>query len=292
MPLLTPPACIVARLSWAMRIALAQILAGTDPAANLSLVEDYTRRAAEAGARLVVFPEGNDVPVRGAAGSGRRSHRRAVGRRCARHRRTRRASPWWPACSPRRPTAGSPTRCSPPGPTSTPTTTRSTSTTRSASPNPTRSRRADEPVVITVDGVGVGLTLCYDIRFPEPLHRAGRPRRPADHRAAPRGAPDRASWSSGRCWRGPGRWTPRVSSPRSDRAIPATTSPSPPRRRPASAAAWWPPRSARWWPRRAPIPQLLVADVDIDRVPSVRETLAVLRNRSEFAQIDKAESRG
>ena len=41
-----------------MRIALAQILAGTDPAANLSLVAEYTRRAAEAGARLVVFPEG------------------------------------------------------------------------------------------------------------------------------------------------------------------------------------------------------------------------------------------
>ena len=41
-----------------MRIALAQILTGTDPAANLSLVADYTRRAAEAGARLVVFPEG------------------------------------------------------------------------------------------------------------------------------------------------------------------------------------------------------------------------------------------
>ena len=41
-----------------MRIALAQILAGTEPAANLALVEDYTRRAADAGATLVVFPEG------------------------------------------------------------------------------------------------------------------------------------------------------------------------------------------------------------------------------------------
>jgi predicted amidohydrolase len=40
-----------------MRIALAQILAGTDPAANLVTVADYTRRAADAGARLVVFPE-------------------------------------------------------------------------------------------------------------------------------------------------------------------------------------------------------------------------------------------
>lgn len=41
-----------------MRIALAQLLSDTDPAVNLKLVEDYTRRAADAGARLVAFPEG------------------------------------------------------------------------------------------------------------------------------------------------------------------------------------------------------------------------------------------
>jgi deaminated glutathione amidase len=40
-----------------MRVALAQIRGGTEPAANLDLVEDYTRRAADAGARLVLFPE-------------------------------------------------------------------------------------------------------------------------------------------------------------------------------------------------------------------------------------------
>ena len=40
-----------------MRIALAQILSGTDPSANLAQVEDYTRRAADAGAGLVLFPE-------------------------------------------------------------------------------------------------------------------------------------------------------------------------------------------------------------------------------------------
>ncbi len=40
-----------------MRIALAQINSTTDVAANLSKVEEYTRRAAEAGAELVVFPE-------------------------------------------------------------------------------------------------------------------------------------------------------------------------------------------------------------------------------------------
>jgi predicted amidohydrolase len=40
-----------------MRVALAQIRSGTEPAANLDLVEDSTRRAADAGARLVLFPE-------------------------------------------------------------------------------------------------------------------------------------------------------------------------------------------------------------------------------------------
>ena len=40
-----------------MRIAVAQILSGTDPVDNLQLVQDYARRAAEAGAELVVFPE-------------------------------------------------------------------------------------------------------------------------------------------------------------------------------------------------------------------------------------------
>ncbi len=40
-----------------MRIAVAQILSGTDPADNLQLVRDYAGRAADAGARLVVFPE-------------------------------------------------------------------------------------------------------------------------------------------------------------------------------------------------------------------------------------------
>ncbi|MDO5533350.1 MAG: carbon-nitrogen hydrolase family protein [Propionibacteriaceae bacterium] len=40
-----------------MRIALAQIVASTEPRANLDLVGEYTARAREAGADLVVFPE-------------------------------------------------------------------------------------------------------------------------------------------------------------------------------------------------------------------------------------------
>ncbi|MBS4104643.1 hydrolase, partial [Tsukamurella paurometabola] len=40
-----------------LTVALAQIEATTDPAANAALVEDGLRRAAEAGAALAVFPE-------------------------------------------------------------------------------------------------------------------------------------------------------------------------------------------------------------------------------------------
>ncbi|GAA4619018.1 carbon-nitrogen hydrolase family protein [Saccharopolyspora hordei] len=40
-----------------MRIALCQIVSSPDPAANLELVADGVRRAAEAGADLAVFPE-------------------------------------------------------------------------------------------------------------------------------------------------------------------------------------------------------------------------------------------
>ena len=45
-----------------MRIAVAQILSGTDPADNLQIVRDYAGRAAEAGASLVVFPEAAHFP--------------------------------------------------------------------------------------------------------------------------------------------------------------------------------------------------------------------------------------
>ena len=40
-----------------MRIALAQIRSGTDPTENLRPLADDARRAADAGAALVVFPE-------------------------------------------------------------------------------------------------------------------------------------------------------------------------------------------------------------------------------------------
>ena len=73
-----------------MRIALAQILSGTDPAANLQLVREYTgsgrRRGREAGG----VPGGDHVPFRRPAGTDRRARRRALGRRCPTDRDRRR----------------------------------------------------------------------------------------------------------------------------------------------------------------------------------------------------------
>lgn len=40
-----------------MRLALVQLISSDDPAANLDLVDDYVRQAADAGADLVIFPE-------------------------------------------------------------------------------------------------------------------------------------------------------------------------------------------------------------------------------------------
>jgi len=39
-------------------------------------------------------------------------------------------------------------------------------------------------------------------------------------------------------------------------------------------------------------PQLVVADIDVDRVAEARDNIAVLRNQSSFAQTDRAESVG
>jgi deaminated glutathione amidase len=273
-----------------MRIALAQILAGTDPAANLSLVEDYTRRAADAGARLVVFPEGTMsrfgvplAPVAEAIDGPWADGVRGIARRAG---ITVVAGMFTPT---------------PDG--------RVTNTLLATGPDveahydkihlydafgfaeseavaPGR-----QPVVITVDGVGVGLTLCYDIRFPNLYIEL-----------ADRGAQlitVSASWGAG-----PGKleqWTLLARA----RALDSTCF--------IAAAGQGYPGDELAKGTKAPTgvggslvasplgevvasagpdPELVLADVDIDSVPSVRETLGVLRNRSEFAQIDKAESRG
>ena len=140
-----------------------------------------------------------------------------------------------------------------------------------------------------MDAVEVGLTTCYDIRFPELYVELAR-----------RGAQlitVHASWGSG-----PGKleqWTLLARARALDttgviaavgQAYPgdeiAATGPtgvggslvvSPTGTVQASAGA---------------DPQLLVADVDLEAVETARDTIAVLRNRSEFTHVGKAQSRG
>jgi predicted amidohydrolase len=39
-------------------------------------------------------------------------------------------------------------------------------------------------------------------------------------------------------------------------------------------------------------PQLVVTDIDVDKVAAARDNIAVLRNHSSFARVDEAESVG
>lgn len=283
-----------------MRIACAQILAGTDPAGNLELVADYTRRAADAGARLVVFPEGTmsrfGVPLGPVAEPIDGPWADGVRRIAAEAGITVFAGMFTPAPDGR------------------------VTNTVLATGGGVEARYdkihlydafgfaesdsvapGHEPVVVDVDGVGVGVTLCYDIRFPGLYTEL-----------ADRGATVitvSASWGAG-----PGKvdqWTLLARA----RALDSTCVIA------ATGQAYPGPEFAR--STKAPTgvgnsivcspwgevlalagddPQLLVCDVDIDGVAATRDTLAVLRNRSDFtrtgraqtgrAQTGKAESRG
>jgi deaminated glutathione amidase len=272
-----------------MRIALAQIRSGTDPAANLELVADHTRRAADADAALVVFPEATmsrfGVPLKPVAqpldgpwASGVRSIAADAGIVVV-------AGMFTPSADGR-----------------------VTNTLIAAGPGVdahydkihlydafgfAESRTVapgHEPIVIDVDGVGVGLTTCYDVRFPS-LYTD----------LADRGAKlmtVSASWGSG-----PGKleqWTLLVRA----RALDCTSYVA------AAAQAYpGPELAAKGAPTgvggsliASPLgevvadadeqPRLVVADIDLDAVTAARDTVAVLRNRSAFVQADKAESRG
>ncbi|OBI85152.1 carbon-nitrogen hydrolase family protein [Mycobacterium sp. 1245805.9] len=278
-----------------MRIALAQILSGSDPAANLELVRDYTRRAADAGATLVAFPEATmcrfgvplapiaepvDGPwangVRGIAtdsgitviagmftpsGDGRVKNTLIV------------AGPG----TPNRPDAHydkihlydafgfTESRTVAPG---------------------------HEPVVVEVDGVRVGLSVCYDIRFPALYTELAR-----------RGAQlivASASWGSG-----PGKleqWTllarARALDSTSYVAAVGQADPGEALSDSGSGAPLGVGGSLVASPLGEVVasagdgPQLVVADIDVDRVGAARDSIAVLRNRSDFAQVDRAESVG
>lgn len=148
-----------------MRTALAQIQSGTDPSANLALVAEYTRRAADAGARLVIFPEATmcrfGVPLNAVAEPFDGPWADAVRTIAADCGVTVFAGMFTPADDGR-----------------------VTNTLLATGPHVdarydkihlydafgfTESQTVApgyQPVVVDVDGVGVGVSLCYDIRFP------------------------------------------------------------------------------------------------------------------------------
>ncbi|MFG1933281.1 carbon-nitrogen hydrolase family protein [Mycobacterium sp. NPDC048908] len=269
-----------------MRIALAQIQSGTDPTANLSLVEEYTRRAADQGARLVLFPEATmcrfGVPLKPVAEPLDGPWATAV--RAIAHRAgvVVVAGMFVPSADGR-----------------------VTNTLIATGPGVEAHydkihlydaygfaesdtvAPGHEPVVITVDGVNVGLTLCYDVRFPELYAEL-----------ADRGAQlitVHASWGTGR-----GKleqWTLLARA----RAIDTTGLVA------AVDQAYPGDELAKAGPvgvggslvasavgevlaSAGADPELLVADLDLDAAQKARETIAALRNRSEFSRLAKAES--
>jgi predicted amidohydrolase len=262
-----------------MRIALAQILSGADPSANLETVEDYTRRAAEAGARLVLFPEATmcrfGVPLAPIAEP--LDGRWADGVRAVadRHGVTVVAGMFCPSDDGR-----------------------VTNTLVAAGAGVaahyhkihlydafgfSESRTVApgyEPVMITVDGVGVGLTTCYDVRFPELYVELAR-----------RGAQVitvHASWGSG-----PGKleqWTLLARARGLDTtSFVAAVDQAYPGDEIAAVGPTGVGGSLVASPlgevvaAAGPDPQLLVSDVDLTNVEKARETIAVLRNRAEFS---------
>jgi deaminated glutathione amidase len=276
-----------------MRLALAQILSGSDPAANLRLVDEYARRAADAGAKLVVFPEATMCrfgvplapiaePVDGPWADGVRGIATDAGITVI-------AGMFTPSGDGR-----------------------VTNTLIAAGPgNPNRpdahydkihlydafgfteSRTVapgHEPVVVDADGIRVGLSVCYDIRFPALYTEL-----------ALRGAQlivVCASWGAG-----PGKleqWTllARARALDSMSYVAAVGQADPGDALTAAGAPTGVGGSLVVSPLGEVVvsagaeAELVVADIDVDRVAAARDSIAVLRNRSDFAQLDRAESVG
>ncbi len=276
-----------------MRIALAQILSGTDPTANLSLVRRYAGEAADAGARLVVFPEATmcrfGVPLAPIAEPVDGPWADGVRRIATEAGITVIAGMFTPAGDER--------------------VTNTLIATGPGTPNQpdthydkihlydafgfTESRTVapgHEPVVITVDGVRVGLSVCYDIRFPALYTELAR--RGAQLIAVC------ASWGSG-----PGKleqWTLLARARALDsmsyvaaagQADPGDTMTGPGAPTGVGGSLVASPLGEVVAAAGAE-PQLVVADIDVDKVARARETIAVLRNQSDFLQLDRAQSRG
>jgi deaminated glutathione amidase len=270
-----------------MRIAVAQILAGTDPAANLPLVRDYAGQAADGGATLVVFPEATmcrfGVPLAPIAEPVDGPWADGVRQIAADLNITVIVGMFSPADDGR---VYNTLLAVGPG----------TNAhydkihlydafgfTESHTVAPGR-----QPVVITVDGVGVGLTTCYDLRFPQlftTLAREGAELITVS-----------ASWAAGR-----GKleqWTllarARALDSTSYIAAAGQADPGEPL---ASSAPTGVGGSLVVSPFGEVVaaadadPQLLITDIALDRVAEARETIAVLRNHSASAYGHEAESR-
>ncbi|OBB67161.1 carbon-nitrogen hydrolase family protein [Mycobacterium sp. 852014-50255_SCH5639931] len=276
-----------------MRIALAQILSGTDPAANLDLVHEYSGRAADAGAKLVVFPEATMCrfgvplapiaePVDGPWAAGVRGIAADCGITVI-------SGMFTPAGDGR---VKNTLIAAGPGSPNEPDTHYDKihlydafGFTESRTVAPGR-----EPVVITVAGVRVGLTVCYDIRFPALYTELAR--RGAQLIAVC------ASWGAG-----PGKldqWTllARARALDSMSYVAAAGQADPGESLTGSGAPTGVGGSLVASPfgevvaSAGSAPQLVLADIDVDRVAKARESIAVLRNHSDFAQLDSAESVG
>ncbi len=273
-----------------LRVALAQIRSGTDPTANLGQVEQFTLRAAEAGASLVLFPEATMCrfgvplapvaqPIDGPWASAVRAlaHRAGV---------VVVAGMFVPSGDGR-------------------------VTNTLLATGPGVEARYDkiylydafdfaesktvapgrEPVVIQVDGtsgpVSVGLTLCYDIRFPELYVEL-----------AARGAElitAHASWGTG-----PGKldqWTLLARARAIDTAgVVAAVDQAYPGDEIAKVGPTGVGGSVvasalgEVLASAGAEPELLLCDIDLEAARRARETVAVMSNRSEFNHLGKAQS--
>ncbi|MEU6572703.1 carbon-nitrogen hydrolase family protein [Streptomyces sp. NPDC046805] len=257
-----------------MRIALSQLTTGPDPGKNLRLVEEWTRRASDAGARVVGFPEASMAcfgtplaplaePLDGPWADGVRQIARATGTVVV-------AGMFTPAPGGR------------------------VANTLLATGDGVEAaydkihlydafgyRESDTvaagsgTTVIDVDGVRLGLATCYDVRFPE-LFRAH-----ADAGAA--ATLLAASWGAG-----PGKldqWELLVRARALDATVwLAAVDQAEPDTEPGSAPTGighsrvvGPDGTVRH--ALGAEPGLLVADLDIDEVATVRQKTSVLANR-------------
>ncbi len=260
-----------------MRIALAQILAGADPAANLTLVGDYTRRAADAGARLVVFPEATmcrfGVPLGPVAEPMDGRWADAV-REIARDAGiTVLVGMFTPAADGRVTNTLLATGAGVEARYDKIHLYDAFGFTESQTVAPGR-----EPVVVDVDGTGVGLTLCYDIRFPYLYSEL------ADLGAQV--ITVSASWGAGT-----GKldqWTLLARARALDSGcFVAAAGQAYPGPELAAAAPTGVGGSLVASPlgevlaSAGPDPQLVLCDVDVDSLGAVRDTVGVLRNRRD-----------